>query len=185
MTMSYGTTIPGLKIDGKDAPFPVVNEREIRAAAGLMFLLGGMTFAYVFFTRDYLPIYVLIPLFWLDFFLKTVFQPKYSIFGWIASWMVRGQKPEYVGAIQKRFAWGIGLTLASVMLIFVVGLGVRGILPFSICSICLFFMWMESALGICVGCKIYAQLLKWKILKEPAVRPTCPGGACSITRPPQ
>lgn len=176
--MKYGNTVSNI-------PYAVVNEREIRAAAGLMFLIGSITFAVVFFTKNYTPMHVIVPLFWLDFFLKTVFQPKYSIFGLLGGLMVKNQTPEYVGAIQKRFAWGIGLVLASIMLVFAVGMGVRGALPITICSICLFFMWMESALGICVGCKIYSQLLKWKILKEPAVRPTCPGGACSITRPKQ
>ena len=178
--MNYGKTIPGLKINGEAAPYAVVNEREIRAAAGIMFLLGSMAFAYVFFTKDFSPIYILVPVFWLDFFLKTLFQPHYSIFGWPASILVKNQEPEYVGAIQKRFAWSIGLALASIMLIFAVGMGVRGWLPFSICSICLFFMWMESSLGICVGCKIYSFLLQKNILKRPAIQPVCPGGTCSL-----
>jgi len=36
----YGKTIPGLTIDGKPAPYAVVNEREVRAGAGLMLLMA-------------------------------------------------------------------------------------------------------------------------------------------------
>jgi hypothetical protein len=32
-TMPIGTIIPGLKINGKPAPYPVLNERAIRATA--------------------------------------------------------------------------------------------------------------------------------------------------------
>lgn len=180
--MIYGKIIPNLILEGKPAPYPVVNEREIRAAAGIMFLIGIITFGIVFFTRDFFLMYVVVPVFWLDFFLKSVFAPKFSIFGFLGGLMVRNQKPEYVGAIQKRFAWSIGLVLATIMMIGPILLGVRGWLPFSICSICLFFMWMETALGICVGCKIYQFLLSKKLIPEPKHKPVCPGGVCSLKR---
>jgi hypothetical protein len=35
----------------------------------------------------------------------------------LGSFMVKKQKPDYVGAIQKRFAWLIGLLMATAMLI--------------------------------------------------------------------
>lgn len=179
----YGTIIPNLTIHGKPAPYPVVNEREIRGAAGIMFAIALAAFVYVYLTRDFTPLYIIVPLFWLDFFLKTVFQPQYSIFGTIARLFVKNQHPEYVGAIQKRFAWAIGLVLASIMMIGPILFDVRGMLPLSICSICIFFMWLETAFGICVGCKIYSWLLDKEIMKEPEVRAACPGGACGLKRP--
>lgn len=179
MKKIYGMLVPDLVVDGEFVNYGVVNERAVRATAGLMFLLGGFTFAYTFFTRDYFLMQIIVPLFWLDFLLKVI-HPKYSLFGVFGKWAVSSQRPEYVGAIQKRFAWSIGLFLSSVMLIFAVGFGIRGVLPFSICSICLFFMWMETALGICVGCKIYNFLLNKGLMKKPAIKPACPGGACSI-----
>ena len=95
---------------------------------------------------------------------------------------MKNQKPEWVGALQKRFAWSIGLIMASLMMIFAIGMGIRGALPITICSICLSFMWMETALGICVGCKIYGYLIKHGLMKEPLVRPACPGGACRVEK---
>ncbi|MBD3328234.1 DUF4395 family protein [Candidatus Peregrinibacteria bacterium] len=180
MKNEYGKIIPGLQINGKPAPYPVVNERSIRATAGIMFAIGFFTFATILYTRDYTLMYIIVPLFWLDFFLKAVFDPKYSIFGFFGRLFVRGQKPEYVGAIQKRFAWSLGLAMATTMMIIAIGFGIRGVAPFAICMTCLLFMWMESALGICVGCKIYSFLLKKGVMKMPEFKPACPGGACSI-----
>ena len=79
--MAYGTVIPDLVIDGRPAPYGVVNERAVRATAGIMFLIGILTFAYVRATRDYTPLSAVVPLFWLDFLLKTVVGPQASIFG--------------------------------------------------------------------------------------------------------
>ena len=182
MKIDYADIIPGLSIDGKPAPYPVVNERGVRAAAGIMFVLGFMVFSYTLATGDFRLVYFLVPLFWLDFFLKTVFRANWSIFGALGAWVVRRQRPEYVGAIQKRFAWSIGLFMASAMILLAFILGVRGPIPFLSCSICLFFMWMESSFGICVGCKIYQFLLARQIIPQPEHRPACPGGVCSVKK---
>lgn len=40
----YGRTIPGLLIHGKSAPYPVLNERAIRAGAGMVFVVGFFAF---------------------------------------------------------------------------------------------------------------------------------------------
>lgn len=179
---TFGKVIPGLEIDGQPAPYPVVNERAVRATAGLMLGIGLVTLFTIVKTGNYTMLYVVVPLFWLDFLLKVVFGPAYSIFGFFGRRIVSKQKPEYVGAIQKRFAWSMGLILASAMMILAIGFGVRGAVPFAICMTCLTFMWMEAAFGICVGCKIYGFLLERGIMKEPEYRPACPGGACSLKK---
>jgi hypothetical protein len=176
----YGEIKPNLIIHGKPADYPVVNEREIRAAAGIMFLVGIVTFLTIIYTKDYTLLYVIVPLFWLEFFLKAILSPKASLFGLFGGWMVKTQEPEYVGAIQKRFAWALGLIMATAMMILAIGLGFRGPATLSICVLCLFFMWLESAAGICVGCSIYKKLLDKKIIPEPSVRPACPGGVCTV-----
>lgn len=179
-TANYGLTIPKLEINGKPAPYPVYNERAIRAGAGVMFALAFFTLSYTFYTRDFRLLSVVAPFLWLDFFIKVMWGSQYSLVGKLAAWLVRGQRPEYVGAIQKRFAWGIGLFMASLMILLVMVLGIHKYVPLVICGICLVFMWMETSLGICVGCKIYAGLLKAKILPEPEFRPACPGGVCEV-----
>ena len=181
MKNNYAQIIPGLVIDGKPAPYQVVNERAIRATAGIMFAIGFATFLTVRLTGNYVPMYIVVPAFWLDFFLKAVFTPRWSIFGFFGKWIVRKQKPEWVGAVQKRFAWSLGLGMASLMMILALGMQVRGMVPLSICGICLTLMWLESSCGICVGCKIYGWLLKKGWIATPEHRPACPGGVCSFS----
>jgi hypothetical protein len=175
----YGLCPPHATIDGKPVHYPVYNERAIRAGAGVMFLIGVLTMSYTFYTRDFSAISVVAPLFWFDFLIKVVRGGQYSPVGILAAQLVKGQKPEYVGAIQKRFAWSIGLFIASLMILLVLILGIRQYVPLVLCGICLLFMWMETSLGICVGCRIYSFLLDAKILPEPEIRPACPGGVCA------
>jgi hypothetical protein len=182
MKITYGKIIPNLKINNQEVSYPVVNEREIRASAGITFFIGIITLLHTYYTKDLNLVKIILPIFWLDFFLKTIIAPQFSIFGNIAKLFVSNQKPEYVGAIQKRFAWSIGLLLASSMIVILFALNLRGIFPLSICSICLFFMWMESSLGICVGCKLYYGLINLKVIKKPEYQPACPGGVCSIQK---
>ncbi len=42
---AYGRVIPGLMIHGKPAPYPVLNERAIRAGAGIVFAFGMFSFS--------------------------------------------------------------------------------------------------------------------------------------------
>ncbi len=177
---TIGKMIPDLKIDGHEALYPVINERETRAVAGIMFLIGIITFFVVFFTRNYVYINIVVIIFFFEFLLKVTIGPEKTPFGIIGGFAVSNQRPEWVGAVQKQFAWTLGLLMATTMIILTYGFGIRGWLPMSICITCLSLMWLESAFGICVGCKIYYGLIKMGVLPEPKVRPACPGGVCAI-----
>ena len=193
--MAYGKIIPGLTIDGVPAPYGVVNEREIRAAAGLMFAVGLVALLSVYYDRNVQLAFGVVLAFWVDFVLKVAIGPEWSYIGRIAGLLVRRQRPEYVGAIQKRFAWSIGLVLSSVVLFFLgrivlnpacTDTGIAGtspcLIPMILCGICLIFMWLESAAGICVGCNIYAWLMKKGFIQQPEYAPACPGGVCSVDK---
>lgn len=180
MSKPYGEIIPDLVIDDRPAHYPVVNERSVRAAAGIMFLVGSAVVAYILITRDFLPFYVYISVMWVEFFLKVAFAPKYSIFGTLGNFFVRNLPPEYVGAVQKRFAWTLGLTLLTVIAALLLVFHIRGLPPLVLFGVCLYFMWMQAALGVCIGCTIYKALLERDIIKNPEERPACPGGACDI-----
>jgi hypothetical protein len=95
----------------------------------------------------------------------------------IGQWLVRRQQPEWTGAPQKRFAWGIGFGLALTMFYLVVIKGVVGPINLIVCGLCLFFLLFESAFGICVGCWIYNRL-------NAEQARLCPGGACEYTPEP-
>ena len=192
--MAYGKIIPGLMIDGVPAPYGVVNEREIRATAGVMFALGFFTLLAVYYDKNAELAFWVVLSFWIDFVLKVGVGPEWSIYGRIGALLVRNQRAEYVGAVQKRFAWGIGLVMSSAVL-FLLGnqlyfatscnsLTIDGtspcLIPMIFCSICLVFMWLESAAGICIGCNIYAWLTQKGFIERPEYAPACPGGVCSV-----
>ena len=73
--------------------------------------------------------------------------------------MTFNQPPEWVSAKPKRFAWTLGLAMTFAMTI-ITNIGIRGTLPRTICLICLTLMWMESALGLCLGCKIHGLMVR-------------------------
>jgi hypothetical protein len=57
---------------------------------------------------------------------------------------------------------------------------IRGWLPRSICLMCLAMMWLESVLGLCLGCEIHGLLVRqgWAS-KDPAFE-ICAHGACDV-----
>ena len=177
---TYGKVIPGLMLYGTPAPYPVLNERAIRAGAGLMFLGGTFAFFHAFYLDDFLYLQIFVVIFFFDFLMKVVVGTRFSPISQLAHLLVRGQAPEYVGAVQKRFAWSIGLVLSGLMVLLLFAFDVRGPLNLAICSLCLTFMFLETALGICVGCKLYNGLLATGLLPKPEYKPVCPGNVCAI-----
>ena len=175
-----GQIIPWLQIDGKLAPYWVLNERSIRATAWIMFAVWFFTMMYTFFTQDFTVLKIVVTTFFFDFLVKVLWGPKYSPIAFLGKKLVSNQKPEYVWAIQKRFAWTLGLIMSGSILTISIFLGIKWALPLVLCGTCLGLMWLETSAGICVGCKIYYFLVNKKIIKEPAVRPACPGGSCSL-----
>ncbi len=179
--MKFGEYKENLFIDGVHATYGVLNERDTRAAAGIMLVIGIFAFVQALILRNFTPLTVVVLAFFVEFIIR-VFNPNYAPFYALGKFFVKNQRPEWSGAIQKRFAWSLGLAMATSMIIIAVLLGMTGIVPFTICSICLALLWFESALGICVGCKLYygMQHLGW--VKKPEVAPACPGGVCSINK---
>lgn len=81
-----------------------------------MFTLGFFTFLVTYYTQEYTLALVVVAFFWLDFLLKVI-NPRYSVIGKIANLFTKNKEKLWVGAIQKRFAWSIGLFLSSMVLI--------------------------------------------------------------------
>lgn len=181
--MAYGNIVPGLKIDGRGTEaYGVVNERAVRAGAGLMFAIGFFTLLDVYFERNLMVAFVVVSMFFLDFALKVFIGPRASIFGRIGMLLTRGQKPEFVRAEEKRFAWSLALAISSIVLTLVgkqlfftpvcsgapaLAVGSPCLIPMTLCALCLTIMWFESAVGFCVGCALYRALVKGGILKQP------------------
>ena len=176
----FGEVIPNLKIHGKDAPYPVLNERSVRAGAGILLIFAIVSFFYALLAKQYTLLAAFVVTFAIEMAIRIFINPKFAPISAIGSWIVRKQKPDYVGAIQKKFAWSLGLGMAITMIFVVIVFQIRGALPFSFCMVCLALLWLETSCGICVGCKIYNGLQNIGWIKKPDVAPACPGGACSI-----
>lgn len=158
-----------------------VNELEARAAAGLTMVMGAVAFAYAYFSRQYIPLQVVASLFFAEFLIRVTAGIRYSPIGVLARGITRSRAPEWVSAKPKRFAWTLGLMMAFAMTI-ITNSGIRGYLPRTICLICLTLMWLESSLGLCVGCKIYGLLVRRGWISFDPDRELCADGTCRPRR---
>jgi hypothetical protein len=159
--------------DVKGYNIPVLNEREIRASAGLLFLGTFLSLMFILFKGNFVPIKYVIIMFLTDFMIRVFINPKFSPTLILGRLIVRNQTPEYVGAAQKKFAWIIGVVLAAIMFVFFIIVNAYSPITGIICLICLIFLFFESAFGICLGCKFYPLFFKDKVQY-------CPGEVCDI-----
>ena len=160
----------GEKVDGYDVL--VLNEREARAGAGILFALGILSLMNAVALGHIIVTKTFISFFTLDFLIRVV-QPRYSPSLLLGRIFVQNQRPEYVGATQKRFAWGIGVLLAMPMFYLLVIDFQPNPIKVLVCILCLILLFLESAFSICLGCKLF-ELFK----KDPVTH--CPGGVCEI-----
>ena len=149
----------------------VLNERAVRAGAGIVFFFAMVSFMNAWLVGNFQPTRVFVVCFLLDFSLRIFVNPRFAPSLILGQWVVRKQQPEYVGAAQKRFAWAIGFALALAMLYLLVLNQVIGPINMVVCSACLILLFFETAFGICIGCKLYNLLHKEKAQ-------LCPGGVC-------
>jgi hypothetical protein len=172
MTTNMKKTIRfGEEVDGFD--IPVLNEREIRAAAGILFLGTFLSLMFILFKGNFVPIKYIITLFLADFLIRIFVNPRFSPTLILGRLIVRNQTPEYVGAAQKKFAWIIGVVLSATMFVFFIIVNAYSAITGIICLICLLFLFFESAFGICLGCMLYPVFFKDKVQY-------CPGEVCDV-----
>lgn len=162
--IKFGEDVPGYSI-------PVLNEREIRAAAGILFLATFLSLMFIMFRNNFVPIKYVIPLFLLDFIIRVFINPAFAPTLIIGRLIVRNQNPEYVGAAQKKFAWVIGVLLSATMFVLMVVVNSFSPITGIICLICLIFLFFEAVFGICLGCIFYKLFYKEKAQY-------CPGEVC-------
>lgn len=122
---------------------------------------------------DFLMLKYAITIFLTDIVMRVFVNPKFSPSLIIGRLIVGNQVPEYVGAQQKKFAWIIGVVLATIMFILLVVVNSFSPITGIICLICLIFLFFESAFGICLGCKFYSMFHKEKAQH-------CPGEVCDV-----
>jgi len=151
----------------------VLNEREARAGAGILFLFGFISFVNSFVLHDFTFTKIFVTVFMVDFVIRIFVNPKFAPSLLLGRVMVQNQIPEYVAAPQKKWAWMIGLFLSVVMFFLIVIFEVMTPVKIIICILCLVLLFSEAAFGICIGCKIFNFIYK----ENPTL---CPGGVCTL-----
>ena len=177
MELSFGQRISGGTPDVAEVHAAVVDENQVRAAAGVTMVLGAVAFSFAYFNHQYILLQIVSTLFFVEFLARLTVGLRFSPVGVIARAMTLGRVPDLVSAKPKRFAWTLGLSLSLAMTI-ITNSGVRGLLPRTICLICLTLMWMESVLGICLGCRIHARLVRLGWTSQDPAFEVCAQGAC-------
>jgi len=162
---AYGEKVSGYEVR-------VLNEREARAAAAILFvgaflgLVNGVMLGTAVFSKYFVTFFAI------DFTMRVI-QPRYAPSLLLGRFFVRNQKPEYVGAAQKRFAWLLGMILAWPMFYYLVIHFEPNPIKVFVCLICMALLFFEAAFSICLGCKIFG----WIKRKDPKY---CPGGVCEM-----
>jgi hypothetical protein len=167
--LNFGETLDGYAV-------PVLNERAVRASAGILFVAALVSFMNAWLLGNFQPTRIFVLMFVVDFTVRVFVNPTYSPSFIIGQWFVRQQQPEYVGAPQKRFAWAIALVLSFVMTYLIVLKGVIGPINILVCATCLTLMFFETSFGICLGCKVYNLFHKQQAQ-------LCPGAVCDASAP--
>lgn len=162
----FGEIVAGYSI-------PVLNNREIRATAGIMFLAAFISLVLILSAGNFVPVKYVLSIFVLEFSIRLFITPKFAPLLIIGRFIVSNQTPEYVGAAQKKFAWYIGFVISTIMFFLLVVVNVYSPITGFACLICLILMFFESAFGICLGCKLYGILKKDKAQY-------CPGEICDV-----
>lgn len=160
----FGENVEGYKIT-------VFNNREIRATAGIMFLMAFISLILILCNGNFVPVKYVLSIFILEFTTRLFINPKYAPLLIIGRLIVSNQNPEFVGAEQKKFAWYIGFTISIIMFFLLVILNAFSPITGIACLLCLILMFSESAFGICFGCKLYGLIRKDKAQY-------CPGEIC-------
>ena len=164
--IGFGETVEGYDI-------PVLNEREIRAGAGLLFVFMFVAIMIPILKNDFTLLKYAVTIFLTDILIRVLINPRFAPSLILGRFMVRKQTPEYVGAAQKKFAWIIGIVLASIMFVLLVIVNSFSPITGLICLICLIFLFFETSFGICIGCKVYSLIYKDRAQY-------CPGEVCDV-----
>jgi len=163
----FGETVQGID-------FGVFNERAVRAAAGILFLVGFSTWWVALLADNYQPLRAFGALFMIDMVIRLFGNAKYSPSMFIGGLIVRAQRPEWVDAAPKKIAWYLGFGLVSVSCFSLGWFALTGPIPLVLCAICISFLYLEAAFGICVGCELARRFSK----QAPRL---CPGDVCNYT----
>lgn len=166
---SVGEWVQGIDV-------PVVNERAVRASAGLLFLLGFTAWMIGVITGELQPMRAFGILFAVEMYLRLLVGTRVTPTLIIGTLLTRSQRPEWVEARSKRFAWGLGFGMAMAGCLALGWLGLPAVIAQTVCGLCLALLYAEAAFGYCLGCELARRFAREK--------PTlCAGDTCTYVPP--
>lgn len=153
-----------------------MDEHAVRIRAGILNVITWVALMNVLFWRNQTLVRVIWPFVAWEFLSSSLFGltplAPFGTIGVLGSMLFHPQ-PLWKPAQPKRFAWAIGLTLATLCFIFVmIGKEQLGATKYtwlvaSTVATCNIFTWLESSCGFCFGCFVWnTYLTKWFKLEE-------------------
>jgi hypothetical protein len=141
-----------------------VNEKAARTVAGGVLVLSIATLL-LSVTAGHAWLWIVAPVA-LGFYARVLTGPKLSPLGQLATRVVapRLGEPRLVAGPPKRFAQSIGATVTTAAVVFLATghpLGAQVLLGLMVVA-----AGLESILGYCIGCKIFAGLMKFGVIPE-------------------
>ena len=163
--------------------YHTVDENLMRHNATVMLYWGLATFTIGFMMQLFWLLPFMLGLFVFNFliglFVKQDFAPSIRI-----AKLFHKEKPQAIGAIQKQFAWYLGLGLSLVSFSLSLFLQSNGELFTFLCGLCIFcntILYFEAIFSFCVGCQLYKSAKAIGLVKEPKIEPKCMGNRCDST----
>lgn len=155
---------------------PVVDERAVRASAGILFLAGFSAWHYSVLTGDLRPLQAFGIVFALEMHLRVFVGTRWTPTLAIGTLITRRQRPEWVDARSKTVAWMLGFGMALSGCVALGWLSLAPVVAQAICAVCLALLFAEAAFGFCLGCELARRFAREK--------PTlCSGDTCTYSPP--
>jgi hypothetical protein len=137
-----------------------VNEISARIVAGGVVVLAAVTIA---FDQPWLTAVLAY-----GFVARVLTGPTLSPLGQLSVRVLTpllGAEPRPVAGPPKRFAQGIGVAFSVTAAILALGFGLRGAAYVTL-GVLIVAALLESALGLCLGCRVFAVLMRVGIIPE-------------------
>ena len=134
--------------------FKTVNENKVRITALLVFV---MSLLFLWLGHWMIPLILLI-----DFYFRGFHNGEYSLLNWLSEQLVKniGIPNKPIDRAPKRFAAQVGFLVCDML--FIMSILELQNLSFYTCFVLTLFSFLESFLGICVGCYVYTFLKVFK-----------------------
>lgn len=101
------------------------------------------------------------------FLLRVLGGPRFSPLGRLASQVIAPRLGPSIPTAgpPKRFAQGVGLAVTSTATVLALGFGLTAPAT-ALVAVLVVFAVLESVLGWCAGCAVFARLMDWGLIPE-------------------